>query len=59
MLVQTEELIKNWWAEGDIPVHTTSRVVYLVDGRSAMLNLLPAFSQGTPVHLHSQLGYDP
>ncbi len=37
MLVQTEQLIKNWWAEGDIPVHTTSRVVYLVDGRSAML----------------------
>ena len=33
----TEQLIKNWWAEGDIPVHTTSRVVYLVDGRSAML----------------------
>jgi hypothetical protein len=32
MLVHTEQLIKNWWAEGDIPVQTTSRVVYLVDG---------------------------
>ncbi len=37
MLVQTEHVIKNWWAEGDIPVHTTSRIAYLVDGRSAML----------------------
>ncbi len=37
MLVQTEQLIKDWWAEGDVPVHTTSRIAYLVDGRSAML----------------------
>lgn len=37
MLVQTEPVIKNWWAEGDIPVHTTSRIAYLVDGCSAML----------------------
>ncbi len=37
MGVHTEQLMNNWWAEGDIPVHTNSRVAYLVDGRSAML----------------------
>src|SRR5207247_10986393 len=43
MLVQTEQLIKNWWAEGDLPVHTTSRIAYLVDGRSAMLSFCLQF----------------
>ncbi len=37
MGVHTEQLMNNWWAEGDIPVHTNSRVAYLVDGRNAML----------------------
>lgn len=37
MQVSTEQMVKNWWAEGDIAVHTTSRIAYLVDGRSAML----------------------
>ncbi len=32
-----EQKMKNWWAEGDTPVHTDSRVTYLVDGRMAML----------------------
>jgi phosphatidylserine/phosphatidylglycerophosphate/cardiolipin synthase-like enzyme len=28
-----------WWAEGDTPVRTDSRVTYLVDGRTAMLEM--------------------
>lgn len=39
MQAQTEQKMNNWWAEGDIPMHTTSRTVYLVDGRSTMLTL--------------------
>jgi len=37
MGVDNEQVMKNWWAEGDIPVHTNSRAAYFVDGRSAML----------------------
>jgi phosphatidylserine/phosphatidylglycerophosphate/cardiolipin synthase-like enzyme len=37
MGVDTELMMKNWWAEGDIAVHTNSRAAYFVDGRSAML----------------------
>ncbi|HZT98396.1 MAG TPA: phospholipase D family protein [Ktedonobacteraceae bacterium] len=33
----------NWWAEGDTPVHTDSRVTYLVDGRTAMLAMCRHF----------------
>src|SRR5437588_12016134 len=29
----------DWWAEGDTPVRTDSRVTYLVDGRTAMLTM--------------------
>ena len=34
---------RNWWAEGDTPVHTDSRVTYLVDGRAAMLAMCRHF----------------
>jgi phosphatidylserine/phosphatidylglycerophosphate/cardiolipin synthase-like enzyme len=37
MGVDTELMMKKWWAEGDIAVHTNSRAAYFVDGRSAML----------------------
>jgi phosphatidylserine/phosphatidylglycerophosphate/cardiolipin synthase-like enzyme len=37
MSVTGEQNTLNWWASGDTPVHTDSRVTYLVDGRTAML----------------------
>jgi len=37
--VSDEQRAKNWWAAGDTPVHTDSRVTYLVDGRTAMLEM--------------------
>lgn len=39
MPVPDQHPIKNWWAEGDTPVHDDSRVIYLVDGRSVMLTM--------------------
>ena len=33
----------NWWAEGDTPVRTDSRVTYLIDGRTAMLSMCRHF----------------
>ncbi len=37
MQLSEEQQQKQWWAEGDTPVRTDSKVSYLVDGRSAML----------------------
>ncbi len=37
--VSDEQKAKTWWALGDTPVRTDSRVTYLVDGRSAMLEM--------------------
>jgi phosphatidylserine/phosphatidylglycerophosphate/cardiolipin synthase-like enzyme len=34
-----EQLTANWWAEGDFPVRTDSRVTYIVDGRATMLTM--------------------
>lgn len=39
----SEEQQKQWWAEGDTPVRTDSKVSYLVDGRSAMLTMCRHF----------------
>src|SRR6266566_6816993 len=39
MSIPQERLVANWWAGGDLPVRTDSRVTYLVDGRSAMLSM--------------------
>ena len=39
MSIPEERLGVNWWAEGDLPVHTDSRATYLVDGRNAMLSM--------------------
>lgn len=38
-----EQLTKDWWAEGDTPVHRDSHVTYLVDGRIAMLSMCQHF----------------
>ncbi len=37
--ISAEQRAKIWWATGDTPVHTDSRVTYLVDGRTAMLEM--------------------
>ncbi|HEV2580482.1 MAG TPA: hypothetical protein VGT44_06480, partial [Ktedonobacteraceae bacterium] len=37
MSTATEQ--QNWWAEGDTPVRTSTRVTYLVDGHAMMLTL--------------------
>jgi phosphatidylserine/phosphatidylglycerophosphate/cardiolipin synthase-like enzyme len=36
-------MIKNWWAEGDTPVHADSRATYLVDGRTTLLTICRHF----------------
>jgi len=41
--VSDEQRAKNWWAAGDTPVRTDSRVTYLVDGRTAMLEMCMYF----------------
>ena len=35
--------LEQWWATGDTPVHTDSRLAYLVDGRVAMLTMCRHF----------------
>ena len=37
--VSDTQRAKNWWAAGDTPVRTDSRVTYLVDGRTAILEM--------------------
>ncbi len=39
MSATDEQSTLNWWASGDTPVRTDSRVTYLVDGRMAMLTM--------------------
>src|SRR5947209_4653419 len=39
MQITDERKLGNWWADGDTPVHTDSRVSYLVDGRTTMLTM--------------------
>lgn len=36
-------MINNWWAEGDTPIRTDSRVTYLIDGRTTMLTMCRHF----------------
>lgn len=43
MQLTQEQIQKRWWAEGDTPVHTDSKVTYLVDGRAAMLAMCQHF----------------
>ncbi len=37
MSANNEQVLINWWAEGDTPVHADSRVAYLVDAHSTFL----------------------
>src|SRR5713226_9113449 len=39
MRITEERKLDNWWADGDTPVHTDSRINYLVDGRTTMFNM--------------------
>ena len=39
----TNNTVKNWWAEGDTPVHADSQVTYLVDAHSTFLMMCRQF----------------
>ena len=39
MSANYEQRLKNWWADGDTPVHTNSRVAYAVDAHSTFLSM--------------------
>ena len=43
MSVADEHQLKNWWAEGDTPVHTDLQVTYLVDAHSTFLTMCRHF----------------
>jgi phosphatidylserine/phosphatidylglycerophosphate/cardiolipin synthase-like enzyme len=43
MSANNEQQLKNWWAEGDTPVHADSRVAYLVDAHSTFLTMCRHF----------------
>jgi phosphatidylserine/phosphatidylglycerophosphate/cardiolipin synthase-like enzyme len=38
-----DQLVNNWWAEGDTPVRINSRVTYLIDGRTTLLTMCRHF----------------
>src|ERR1700676_2736184 len=38
MATSDQHIPNDWWAEGDAPVHTDSRVTYFVDGQRAMFS---------------------
>jgi len=43
MSTHNEQQLKNWWAEGDTPVHADSQVTYLVDAHSTFLTMCRQF----------------
>jgi phosphatidylserine/phosphatidylglycerophosphate/cardiolipin synthase-like enzyme len=43
MSTQKEQPLNNWWAEGDSPVHSDSRVAYAVDAHSTFLGMCSHF----------------
>jgi phosphatidylserine/phosphatidylglycerophosphate/cardiolipin synthase-like enzyme len=43
MQANDAQSLKNWWAEGDTPVHTDSRVAYAVDAHSTFLSMCRHF----------------
>src|SRR6516225_10082863 len=43
MSTNNEQQLKNWWAEGDTPVHTDSRVAYFIDAHSTFLAMCSQF----------------
>jgi len=43
MSTHNEQHVKNWWAEGDTPVHADSHVTYIVDAHSTFLMMCRHF----------------
>jgi phosphatidylserine/phosphatidylglycerophosphate/cardiolipin synthase-like enzyme len=43
MSAHNEQPLNNWWAEGDTPVHSDSRVAYAVDAHSTFLSMCRHF----------------
>src|SRR6266516_683554 len=43
MSANNEQPLKNWWAEGDTPVHADSQVAYFVDAHSTFLTMCRHF----------------
>ena len=43
MSANNEQPLNNWWAEGDSPVHSDSRVAYAVDAHSTFLSMCRHF----------------
>ncbi len=43
MSTHNEQQLKNWWAEGDTPVHADLQVTYLVDAHSTFLTMCRQF----------------
>ncbi|MEO8954325.1 MAG: phospholipase D family protein [Ktedonobacteraceae bacterium] len=43
MATSDQHIANDWWAEGDAPVHTDSRVTYFVDGQRAMFSMCMHF----------------
>ena len=43
MSTQKEHPLTNWWAEGDSPVHSDSRVAYAVDAHSTFISMCRHF----------------
>ena len=43
MSAQQEQRLTNWWAQGDSPVHSDSRVGYAVDAHSTFLSMCHHF----------------
>ncbi len=43
MSLVNEQPLQNWWAEGDTPVRAHTRVTFLVDGRTTMLEMCRHF----------------
>jgi len=43
MSANNEQPLKNWWAEGDTPIHADSQVAYFVDAHSTFLTMCRQF----------------
>lgn len=43
MQAETRYTLDDWWAEGDAPIRTKSRVTHLIDGRATMLTMCRHF----------------
>src|SRR5437868_11014675 len=53
MSATNEQQLKNWWAEGDTPVHADSHLTYLVDAHSPLYSKL----RTSPLDTGPEQGY--